>query len=185
MILSDGTIRRLRSEGRLAIEPYSEAQLQPASYDVILGPELLVGMYAHAGEIDPRERNSGVSWYRKTISRGGYLLKPGEFILGATAERLTLADDLVARVEGKSSLGRLGLLVHVTAGFVDPGWADGRITLELKNLSPLPIRIYAGMKIGQLSFAYLDCPAERPYGSAGLGSHYQGQDGPEASRYRL
>ena len=111
-----------------------------------------------------------------------FILHPGEFVLGSTLERVTLPDDLVARLEGKSSLGRLGLLIHSTAGFIDPGW-DGHVTLELSNVANLPITIYPGMKIGQLSFVQLSEPAERPYGSAGIGSKYQGQRGPTPSRY--
>ena len=111
-----------------------------------------------------------------------FILHPGEFVLGSTLERVTLPDDLVARLEGKSSLGRLGLLIHSTAGFIDPGW-DGHVTLELSNVANLPITIYVGMKIGQLSFMQLTEPSERPYGSDSLGSKYQGQKGPTASRY--
>ena len=113
-----------------------------------------------------------------------FILHPGEFVLGSTRERLRLPDDLVSRVEGKSSLGRLGLLIHSTAGFIDPAW-DGHITLELSNVNTIPITLYAGMRIGQLSFFELSSPAERPYGSPQLGSSYQGQSGPTPSRYRL
>ena len=112
-----------------------------------------------------------------------FILHPGEFVLGTTLERLTLPDDIVARIEGKSSLGRLGLLIHATAGFVDPGWSNGQITLELSNVAPLPIRLWPGMKIAQLSFMRMDAPAERPYGHPELGSKYQGQKGPTPSRY--
>ena len=111
-----------------------------------------------------------------------FILHPGEFVLGSTRERVALPDDLVARLEGKSSLGRLGLLIHSTAGYVDPGW-DGDLTLELSNVANLPITIYPGMKIGQLSFVQLSEPAEKPYGSEGIGSKYQGQRGPTPSRY--
>jgi dCTP deaminase len=111
-----------------------------------------------------------------------FILHPGEFVLGSTLERVTLPDDLVARLEGKSSLGRLGLLIHSTAGFIDPGW-DGHVTLELSNVANLPITIYVGMKIGQLSFVQMTEPADTPYGSAALGSKYKGQTGPTPSRY--
>jgi len=111
-----------------------------------------------------------------------FILHPGEFVLGSTLERVTLPDDLVARLEGKSSLGRLGLLIHSTAGFIDPGW-DGHVTLELSNVANLPITIYHGMKIGQVSFMQLSEPASAPYGSSTLGSKYQGQRGPTPSRY--
>ena len=111
-----------------------------------------------------------------------FILHPGEFVLGSTLERITLADDLVARLEGKSSLGRLGLLIHSTAGFIDPGW-DGHVTLELSNVANLPITIYYGMKIGQVSFMQMTEPAAVPYGSTSLGSKYKGQRGPTPSRY--
>jgi len=111
-----------------------------------------------------------------------FILHPGEFVLGSTLERIQLPDDLVARLEGKSSLGRLGLLIHSTAGFIDPGW-DGHVTLELSNVANLPITIYFGMKIGQVSFVQMTEPAETPYGAGELGSKYQGQQGPTPSRY--
>ena len=149
MVLSDRTIERLLDEGRIEIEPYDPALLQPSSVDV---------------RVDP------------------FILHPGEFVLGSTLERIRLPDDLVARLEGKSSLGRLGLLIHSTAGFIDPGW-DGHVTLELSNVANLPITIYYGMKIGQLSFMQLSEPAQTPYGSGDLGSKYQGQQGPTPSRY--
>ena len=135
-------------------------------------------------DIDPWQVNDQLM-ERVTVEEGQpFILHPGEFVLGTTLERLTLPDDIVARIEGKSSLGRLGLLIHATAGFVDPGWTNGQITLELSNVAPLPIRLWPSMKIAQFSFMQMDGPAERPYGHPALGSKSQGQSGPVASRYR-
>jgi len=183
VILSDGTIRRLLGEGKLIIQPLDEAQVQPASVDIRLGGTFLAFRRHTSESIDPRERNDALMEPVTVPDGQPFILHPGEFVLGTTLERLTLPDDIVARVEGKSSLGRLGLLIHATAGFVDAGWTDGQITLELSNVAPLPIKLWAGMKIGQLSFMRMDAPAERPYGHPALGSKYQGQSGPVASRY--
>jgi dCTP deaminase len=184
MILSDGTLRRLLAEGRLVVEPLADSQIQPASIDVRLGDTFLAFRRHTAASIDPRELQE-MLMESVTVPEGEpFILHPGEFVLGTTLERLTLPNDMVARLEGKSSLGRLGLLIHSTAGFVDPGWANGQITLELSNVAPLPIKLWPGMKIGQLSFMQMDAPAERPYGHPELNSKYQGQSGPVASRYR-
>ena len=184
MILSDGTIRRLLDENRLRIAPLEDNQIQPASVDIRLGSTFLA-FRRHTSEcIDPREMNDTLMEPVAVADDQPFILHPGEFVLGTTLERLTLPDDIVARVEGKSSLGRLGLLIHATAGFVDAGWTDGQITLELSNVAPLPIKLWPGMKIGQLSFMQMDAPAERPYGHPALNSKYQGQSGPVASRYR-
>lgn len=184
MILSDGTIRRLLAEGRIAIEPMEDAQIQPASVDVRLGDTFLSFRRHMASDIDPWQVSDDLM-ERATVEEGKpFILHPGEFVLGTTLERLTLPDDVVARIEGKSSLGRLGLLIHATAGFVDPGWSNGQITLELSNVAPLPIRLWPGMKIAQFSFMQMDAPSVRPYGHPELGSKYQGQSGPVASRYR-
>ncbi|MFN8511450.1 MAG: dCTP deaminase [Thermomicrobiales bacterium] len=184
MILSDGTLRRLLAEGRLVIEPLADSQIQPASIDIRLGQMFLAFRRHTTTSIDPRDLDEALM-EPVTVEEGQpFILHPGEFALGTTLERLTLPDDVVARVEGKSSLGRLGLLIHATAGFVDPGWANGQITLELSNVAPLPIKLWPGMKIGQLSFMQMDAPAERPYGHPALNSKYQGQVGPVASRYR-
>lgn len=184
MILSDGTIRKLLAEGRIAIDPLEETFIQPASVDVRLDDTFLVFRRHTSSDIDPWQTNDTLM-ERVTVKEGDpFILHPGEFVLGTTLERLTLPDDIVARIEGKSSLGRLGLLIHATAGFVDPGWSNGQITLELSNVAPLPIRLWPGMKIAQLSFMLMDQPAERPYGHPELGSKYQGQSGPVASRYR-
>lgn len=184
MILSDGTIRRLLAEGRIVIEPLEESHIQPASVDVRLGDTFLAFRRHMTTDIDPWQANDALM-ERVDVEEGRpFILHPGEFVLGTTLERLTLPDDVVARIEGKSSLGRLGLLIHATAGFVDPGWANGQITLELSNVAPLPIRLWPGMKIAQFSFMQMDAPAEVPYGHPSLGSKYQGQQGPVASRYK-
>jgi dCTP deaminase len=184
MILSDRTIRRLIDEGRIVIDPLVESHIQPASVDVRLDSSFLAFRRHTTSDIDPWQVNDNLM-ERVTVPEGdAFILHPGEFVLGTTFERLTLPDDIVARIEGKSSLGRLGLLIHATAGFVDPGWTAGQITLELSNVAPLPIRLWPGMKIAQFSFMQMDGPAERPYGHPSLGSKYQGQSGPVASRYR-
>jgi dCTP deaminase len=134
------------------------------------------------GYIDVKEDQEDLTELVQVGEEGVFILHPGEFVLGSTAERVALPDDLVARLEGKSSLGRLGLLIHSTAGFVDSGW-DGHLTLELSNVATLPITIYPGMKIGQISFLRMTTPADAPYGTAGVGSKYQGQRGPTPSRY--
>jgi dCTP deaminase len=181
VVLSDRTIRRLLDEGRIEIEPYDESLLQPSSVDVRVDRYFRVFHNARYPFIDVREQQEDLTELVEVDSEP-FILHPGEFVLGSTLERVQLPDDLVARLEGKSSLGRLGLLIHSTAGFVDPGW-DGHVTLELSNVANLPITIYYGMKIGQLSFVQLSEPAERPYGSDALGSKYQGQKGPTPSRY--
>ena len=184
MILSDGTLRRLLAEGRVVIEPLEGAQIQPASIDVRLGNAFLAFRRHAVTSIDPRNVSEALMEEVMVLDDQPFILHPGEFVLGSTLERLTLPDDVVARLEGKSSLGRLGLLIHSTAGFVDAGWTNGQITLELSNVAPLPIKLWPGMKIGQLSFMQMDAPAERPYGHPSLGSKYQGQSGPVASRYK-
>jgi dCTP deaminase len=181
VVLSDRTIRRLLDEGRIEIEPYDESLLQPSSVDVRVDRYFRVFHNARYPFIDVREPQEDLTELVE-VGDEPFILHPGEFVLGSTLERIRLPDDLVARLEGKSSLGRLGLLIHSTAGFIDPGW-DGHVTLELSNVANLPITIYHGMKIGQLSFVQLSEPAESPYGSGSLGSKYQGQKGPTPSRY--
>jgi dCTP deaminase len=183
VILSDGTIRKLLAEGRLVIDPHTDEQIQPASVDVRLGGEFLVFRNHATSVIDPYDRPRDLMEKVTTAEGIPFILHPGEFVLGTTLEEIGLPDDMVARVEGKSSLGRLGLLIHATAGFVDPGWPRGQITLELSNVATLPIKLWPGMRIGQLSFHMLDAPAQRPYGSPGLNSKYTGQRGPMASQY--
>ncbi len=181
MVLSDRTIREALAAKRLVIEPIAEDALQPASVDIRLDREFRVFRNHRDAYIDVREPMEGLTAIEHVDDNEPFVLHPGEFVLGSTLERVALPDDMVARVEGKSSLGRLGLLVHATAGYVDPGW-DGHLTMELSNVSNLPVRLYYGMKIGQLSFLQLTTPAEHPYGSPALRSKYQGQTGPTASR---
>ncbi len=183
MVLSDRTIARLIAEGRIGIDPYDDALLQPSSVDVRVDRAFRVFHNARYPYIDVKEPQDALTEIVEiTDDAQPFILHPGEFVLGATLERVTLPDDLVARLEGKSSLGRLGLLIHSTAGFIDPGF-DGHVTLELSNVANLPITIYFGMKIGQISFMQMTEPASAPYGSSALGSKYQGQRGPTPSRY--
>ena len=182
MVLSDRTIRRLLEEGRIGIEPYEEELLQPSSVDVRVDRLFRVFRNSRYPFIDVKQEMEELTELVEVDPDEAFILHPGEFVLGSTLERITLPDDLVARLEGKSSLGRLGLLIHSTAGFIDPGW-DGHVTLELSNVANLPITIYYGMKIGQVSFVQLSEPAEHPYGTGELGSKYQGQIGPTPSRY--
>jgi dCTP deaminase len=182
MVLSDRTIRRLLEEGRIGIDPYAEELLQPSSVDVRVDRLFRVFRNSRYPFIDVKQEMEELTELVQVDSDEAFILHPGEFVLGSTLERITLPNDLVARLEGKSSLGRLGLLIHSTAGFIDPGW-DGHVTLELSNVANLPITIYYGMKIGQLSFVQLSEPAEHPYGTGSLGSKYQGQAGPTPSRY--
>ena len=181
MVLADRTIRRLVAEGRIEVDPFDEALIQPSSVDVRVDRLFRVFRNSRYPYIDVKQAQEDLTELVE-IDGEPFILHPGEFVLGSTLERIKLPDDLVARLEGKSSLGRLGLLIHSTAGFIDPGW-DGHVTLELSNVANLPITIYYGMKIGQLSFVQLTEPAERPYGSEELGSKYQGQRGPTPSRY--
>ena len=181
VVLSDRTIRRLIDEGRIGIEPFDPSLMQPSSVDVRVDRYFRVFRNSRYPYIDVKSEQEELTELVE-VGDEAFILHPGEFVLGSTLERVTLPDDLVARLEGKSSLGRLGLLIHSTAGFIDPGW-DGHVTLELSNVANLPITIYSGMKIGQLSFVQLSEAAERPYGSAGIGSKYQGQRGPTPSRY--
>jgi dCTP deaminase len=182
MVLSDRTIRRLLGEGRIGIDPLDETLIQPSSVDVRVDRFFRVFNNARHPFIDVKKPMEDLTELVEVKDSAPFILHPGEFVLGSTLERISLPDDLVARLEGKSSLGRLGLLIHSTAGFIDPGW-DGHVTLELSNVANLPITIYVGMKIGQLSFVQLSEPAERPYGATALGSKYQGQAGPTPSRY--
>ena len=179
MVLSDRTIPRLLAEGRIVIDPYDDVA-PPAVERRRARRPLLPRLPQQPLPVHRRQAGAGGSDRAgRDRRREPFILHPGEFVLGSTLERVALPDDLVARLEGKSSLGRLGLLIHSTAGFIDPGW-DGHVTLELSNVANLPITIYHGMKIGQISFMQLTEPAETPYGSDGLGSKYQGQRGPDA-----
>jgi len=182
MILSDRDIRAEIDAGRVVIDPYDPGCVQPSSVDLHVDSQFRVFANSRYPYIDVRAEMPDLTELVEVGDDEPFILHPGEFVLGSTAERVALPDDLVARLEGKSSLGRLGLLIHSTAGYVDPGW-DGYLTLELSNVANLPITIYPGMKIGQLSFVQMTEPAETPYGSDALGSKYQGQRGPTPSRY--
>jgi dCTP deaminase len=181
-VLSDGTIMRLVQEGRIRIDPWEPELVQPASVDLRLGDSFRVFHNHRASAIDLREPPSGLTEEVVIGADESFVIHPGEFCLGRTLEWVELPDDIVARIEGKSSIGRLGLIVHATAGFCDPGW-KGTLTLELNNLTRIPIKLYPGLQIAQLSFMSLDRRAERPYGSPELGSHYQGQRAATESRY--
>ena len=182
MVLSDRTIATLIADGRIEIDPYDASLLQPSSVDVRVDRYFRVFHNARYPYIDVKQPQDGLTEEVEVDGDEPFILHPGEFVLGSTLERVKLPDDLVARLEGKSSLGRLGLLIHSTAGFIDPGF-DGHVTLELSNVANLPITIYHGMKIGQISFMRMTEPASAPYGSSDLGSKYQGQRGPTPSRY--
>lgn len=182
MILSDGTIRDALDTGRIGIDPLDDDAIQPSSVDVRLHPAFRVFANHRHQVIDPKADQADLTDLVEVADGDPFVLHPGEFVLGATLERVTLPDDVVARLEGKSSLGRLGLVIHSTAGFIDAGFC-GDITLELSNVATLPLLLYPRMRIAQLAFFPLDKPAERPYGSDGLGSKYQGQTGPTASQY--
>jgi dCTP deaminase len=183
MVLSDRTIKEEIAKGRIVIEPLTPNCIQPASVDLHLDKRLLVfKMQRYPSYIDVRCNLDHLTELVEIDEDNAFFLDPGEFVLASTLESLTLPDDIVGRLEGKSSLGRLGLLLHSTAGYVDPGW-QGNLTIELSNVAKLPITLYYKMKIGQLSFLRLTSPVDRLYGSAGLGSKYQGQTEPTASRY--
>lgn len=184
MILSDRTIREELRAGRIVIDPLEEASIQPSSVDLRVDRFFRVFRNDTTPYIDPKEPQEDLTELVEVDEARAFILHPGEFVLGSTLERVRLPEDLVARLEGKSSLGRLGLLIHSTAGFVDAGW-DGHLTLELSNVANLPIAIYPGMKIGQISFLRMTTPAEHAYGTEGVGSKYQGQRGPTPSRYYL
>jgi dCTP deaminase len=181
-VLSDGTIRRLVEEGRLVIKPWDADMVQPASVDLRLGDSFRVFHNHRAHAIDLADPPEGLTELITVGDGESFVIHPGEFCLGRTQEWVELPNDLVARIEGKSSLGRLGLIVHATAGFVDPGFA-GTLTLEITNLTRVPIVLWPGKAIAQLSLMALDRPAERPYGHPDLGSHYHGQLDATESRY--
>jgi dCTP deaminase len=180
MILSDRDIREQIGSGRIKIDPFDPACVQPSSIDLHVDDQFRVFANSRYPFIDVRQEMPDLTELVEVKPDEAFILHPGEFVLGSTLERVGIPDDLVARLEGKSSLGRLGLLIHSTAGYVDPGW-DGYLTLELSNVANLPITLYPGMKIGQISFFQLTSPAETPYGRAG--NKYQGQRGPTASRF--
>ncbi|WP_104191742.1 dCTP deaminase [Cryobacterium sp. Y82] len=181
MLLSDRDIKAELNAGRIGLEPLDPAMIQPSSIDVRLDRLFRLFDNHKYAYIDPAEDQPELTHLIETKPDEPFILHPGEFVLGATYEQVTLPDDVAARLEGKSSLGRLGLLTHSTAGFIDPGFS-GHVTLELSNVATLPIKLWPGMKIGQLCFFQLSSPAEKPYGSSEYGSRYQGQRGPTASR---
>ena len=188
MILSDRTLREQLDAGRIVIDPLDETLIQPSSIDVRISNLFRVFRNHTRGVIDVKQDLTDLTeLIEMPASLDGndteaFMLHPGEFVLGSTLERVGVPDDLVGRVEGKSSLGRLGLMIHSTAGFIDAGF-DGHITLELANVASLPITLYPGMKIGQISFMEMTSPADKPYGQGAAGSKYQGQRGPTPSRY--
>jgi dCTP deaminase len=181
VLLSDGDIRKEVESGRLVLEPWDAELLQPSSIDVRLDRFFRVFNNSAYTHIDPGIQQDELTSLVEAEGDSPFVLHPGEFVLGSTLEVVTVPDDLAGRLEGKSSLGRLGLLTHSTAGFIDPGFS-GHITLELSNVANLPITLWPGMKIGQLCLFRLSSPSEHPYGSAVYGSRYQGQRGPTPSR---
>jgi dCTP deaminase len=184
VVLSDRTIRAEIEAGRIVIEPFNEELIQPSSIDVRVDSRFRVFHNARYPYIDVRQPMEDLTELVEVDEAEPFILHPGEFVLGQTLEQVSLPNDLVARLEGKSSLGRLGLLIHSTAGFVDAGFS-GNLTLELSNVANLPVTIYQGMPIGQISFMRMDGPVERPYGSREKGSKYQGQAEPTPSRFYL
>ena len=181
MLLSDRDIRAEIAAGNIALEPYEPEMIQPSSIDVRLDKFFRLFNNHKYPHIDPSVEQDELTQMVEIPAGESFVLHPGEFVLGSSLELVTLGDAVAARLEGKSSLGRLGLLTHSTAGFIDPGFS-GHVTLELSNVATLPILLWPGMKIGQMCFFQLSSPAEKPYGSGATGSRYQGQRGPTASR---
>ncbi len=181
MLLSDRDLRAEIAAGRVVLEPFDAGMIQPSSVDVRLDRFFRVFENHRYPHIDPAEEQADLTRLVEADPSEAFILHPGEFVLASTYEVITLPDDIAGRLEGKSSLGRLGLLTHSTAGFIDPGFS-GHVTLELSNVATLPIKLWPGMKIGQLCLFRLSSPAEHPYGSAVYGSRYQGQRGPTPSR---
>ena len=182
MILSDRSLREAIAAGRLVIDPLDDDAIQPSSIDVRLDRYFRVFANHRYTHIDPAVAQDDLTEMVEPHGDEPFILHPGEFVLGSTLEQVGIPADLAARLEGKSSLGRLGLMTHSTAGFLDPGFV-GHVTLELSNVANLPITLYPGMRIGQIAVFQLTTAAERPYGSRGVGSKYQGQRGPTPSRY--
>jgi dCTP deaminase len=184
VLLSDRELKAAIEAGRMGLSPYDEAMVQPSSIDVRLDRYFRVFANHKYTHIDPAEQQDDLTELIEPDGDEPFILHPGEFVLGSTFEVITLGDDLASRLEGKSSLGRLGLLTHSTAGFIDPGFS-GHVTLELSNVANLPIKLYPGMKIGQICVLQLSSPSEHPYGSSIYGSRYQDQRGPTPSRSYL
>ncbi|HTL23525.1 MAG TPA: dCTP deaminase [Mycobacteriales bacterium] len=184
MLLSDRDLRKALDDGRLGLDPFDPAMVQPSSIDVRLDRYFRVFANHRYTHIDPAAQQDDLTELVEPKGDEPFILHPGEFVLGSTLEVISLGDDLASRLEGKSSLGRLGLLTHSTAGFIDPGFS-GHVTLELSNVANLPIKLYPGMKIGQICVIQLSSPSEHPYGSSVYGSRYQDQRGPTPSRSYL
>jgi dCTP deaminase len=184
MVLSDRGIRQAIEDGRIRLDPFDDGLIQPASIDVRCDRRFRVFRNSRYGHIDVKQEQAELTELIEITDGGPFILHPGEFVLASTYEVMTLPDDIAGRLEGKSSLGRLGLLTHSTAGFIDPGFS-GHVTLELSNVATLPIKLWPGMKIGQLCLFRLESPAEHPYGSDVYGSRYQGQRGPTPSKSYL
>ncbi len=184
MLLSDRDLKAAIADGRLGLTPFDESLIQPSSIDVRLDRYFRVFANHRYTHIDPAEQQDDLTVPIEPDGDEPFILHPGEFVLGSTLEVISLGDDLASRLEGKSSLGRLGLLTHSTAGFIDPGFS-GHVTLELSNVANLPIKLYPGMKIGQICVLQLSSPSEHPYGSSLYGSRYQDQRGPTPSRSYL
>lgn len=182
MMLSDRSLREALAAGTIEVEPLGDNAIQPSSIDLRLARQFRIFRNHTRGIIDVKQDLSDLTELVEMDDDQPFILHPGEFVLGSTLERVKVPTDLVARIEGKSSLGRLGLLIHSTAGFVDAGW-NGQLTLELSNVASLPITLYPNMKIGQMSFMQMTTEADHPYGSGEVGSKYQDQVGPIASRY--
>ena len=184
MLLSDRDLKAALASGRMGLDPYDEQMVQPSSIDVRLDRYFRVFANHRHTHIDPAVAQDDLTDLVEPDGDEAFILHPGEFVLGSTLEVISLGDDLAARLEGKSSLGRLGLLTHSTAGFIDPGFS-GHVTLELSNVANLPIKLYPGMKIGQVCVLLLTSPSQHPYGSSVYGSRYQDQRGPTPSRSHL
>ncbi|MBI5389216.1 dCTP deaminase [Candidatus Woesearchaeota archaeon] len=181
MLLSDKSIREAIAQKRIRVEPFEPSHIQPSSIDIRLDKKFLVFKHADHPYIDLRKSNDDLTTPIEITGDKPFILHPGEFVLGSTFETVTLPSDLAAMIEGKSSLGRLGILIHSTAGFISPGWS-GKLTLEISNVAKLPVTLYYLMKIGQISFVQMTTAAERPYGSKDLGSKYYGSEGAVASK---
>ncbi|MBK5210817.1 MAG: dCTP deaminase [Coriobacteriia bacterium] len=184
MVLSDRSIKIEMTKGRIVIDPCSIDDIQPSSVDLHLAEGFAVFFNSRYPYIDPLEQQTDLTETVTATTSVPFVLHPGEFVLASTTERIELPNDIVGRLEGKSSLGRLGLMIHSTAGYVDPGW-KGRLTLELSNVANLPILLTPGMKIGQISFTSMTTEVDRPYGHFELGSRYQNQEGTTPSRMYL
>ena len=182
MILSDRSIKAEIKAGHIEIEPFEPKAIQPSSVDMHLDHRFIIFKNHAMSHIDVKQNLESLTETTEATEMDPFILHPGEFVLGSTLERVKLPSNLVGRIEGKSSLGRLGLLIHSTAGFVDAGW-NGQLTLEFSNVASLPITLYPGMRIGQISFMQMSSEADNPYGTQSLGSKYQGQQGPRPSRY--